>query len=61
MSYFEYVPGDFGKSTTYCIPKGDRGKCSNSSENYRGTSISPLLAKIYEHCQNLLQIYANGQ
>jgi len=47
---YELVPKAFGHSITFLIPKGDKKCSSNSSENYRGISISPIFSKIYELC-----------
>ena len=50
MLTYEVVPKDFSHSIIVFIPKGSGGKISNSSGNYRGNSIYPILAKVYERC-----------
>jgi len=47
---FELVPKAFGHSITILIPKGDKKCSSNSSENNKGISISPIISKLYELC-----------
>jgi len=56
MLTYEIVPKHFGHSITVFIPKGSGGRCSNSSDDYRGISIYPILAKVYERC--LLNIFS---
>ena len=56
MLLHEIVPNEFSHSITVFIPKGSKVKCSTSSDDYRGISIYPILAKVYERC--LLKIFS---
>lgn len=54
MSFYEYVPNDFGSSLTVAIPKGD--SCTSKTDDYRGITVSPVISKIFEH--SLMSYYS---
>ena len=48
ITMYEYVPEHFKKGTIIPIPKGS--KCRSKQDNYRGITLLPVLAKLYEKC-----------
>ena len=45
-----YVPYGFRLSYTVPLPKVDTVSSTNTVDNYRAISISPILSKIFERC-----------
>jgi len=47
---FKHVPGAFGLSITFPVPKYPSTKTRSLINNYRGITVSPVISKILEHC-----------
>ena len=47
---YEYIPEAFGKSVTFPIPKSNKSRYEDNTDNYRGISISPIISKVFENC-----------
>ena len=54
MLLFEYIRDGFGLSIMTPIPKSQSNH--DKAQNYRGTSVSPIISKFFEHC--LLEIFS---
>jgi len=55
MLLYEYVPDDFGIGIMIPIFKASVNNKSDSTDDYRGISINPIISKLFEMC--LLSIF----
>ena len=56
MTIFSYVPLDFCKGITVPIPKNESLHGVQTIDSFRGITLSPVLAKVFEHC--ILLVYS---